>query len=437
MQQELEPMLARPWLQRASSQRDHSSAAAREGIKNGCTYGSVSSLGGALGPVGGLGLAKRMGDLFGSGQSLVLQRRQPPQPLQAETLTLLHPIPKQRKAVKLLPRAQSAVSAQDSGVPSVDPGNSGKVHQDAQRRGVPGADMTHLEDVSQATTEPGLRGQHEDNQGRTSSAGARLLKRLVNSASLQRVPASSRGRDGRGTEAIHRARGPRLLLHVHDAASASVDVCEGEDKAAKTVEGGRGQAPICYPAYDLQGKVFDGNVLRAQRVRAVNKGMTFMWKYLRKNKFAALYAIGDDAPSIFFEIWYTAAHSQIRARARDLAVMLTSKLEARLLKRPAELTNLIAQRDEFFTFMFVLRSQVEMQVDSAALLAAADESWRRNDFAETARLYGYAAEDLPTVRTGPWLELLMRILVSARPDCVYLQCTAVHGTQKLTCEVPR
>ena len=34
------------------------------------------------------------------------------------------------------------------------------------------------------------------------------------------------------------------------------------------------------------------------------QGMTFMRNFLRKNNFAALIEIGDDAPCIFFEIWF-------------------------------------------------------------------------------------------------------------------------------------
>lgn len=48
------------------------------------------------------------------------------------------------------------------------------------------------------------------------------------------------------------------------------------------------------------------------RGKAVLKGMKYMAKFLKRDNFKALYEIGDDAPSIFFEIWYTSANSQIR-----------------------------------------------------------------------------------------------------------------------------
>jgi len=68
---------------------------------------------------------------------------------------------------------------------------------------------------------------------------------------------------------------------------------------------------------------------------------------LTKNNFKVLYDIGDDAPNIFFEIWYTSANSTIRTYAKGVAKVLTHKLEAALLKR-AE-----TSRDAFFEALFM------------------------------------------------------------------------------------
>ncbi|KAJ1476579.1 hypothetical protein T484DRAFT_1824498 [Baffinella frigidus] len=86
--------------------------------------------------------------------------------------------------------------------------------------------------------------------------------------------------------------------------------CGGREEVTRpdtsgVARGSLGCTGLRYPAYDIYGAVHDGAVLRARRVLAVNRGMTFLWKFLKRNKFAALYSIGDDAPSIFFEIWYT------------------------------------------------------------------------------------------------------------------------------------
>ena len=78
---------------------------------------------------------------------------------------------------------------------------------------------------------------------------------------------------------------------------------------------------IRYPAYDMDGNKHCGDELRARRNKAIMKGMTYMHKFLRKNKFVALYEIGDDAPSIFFEVSAFPVCSRFfcRARCRSLA----------------------------------------------------------------------------------------------------------------------
>ena len=69
-----------------------------------------------------------------------------------------------------------------------------------------------------------------------------------------------------------------------------------------------------------------------RRNAAVHKGMTWMARFFTRDKHKRLYAVGDDAPSIFFELWYTTADSKIRVRAKAIALDLSAKLEKRLLK---------------------------------------------------------------------------------------------------------
>lgn len=57
---------------------------------------------------------------------------------------------------------------------------------------------------------------------------------------------------------------------------------------------------------DLKGRLWDIAGLRHQRLKSIEKGMNFIFRYLCKNDFQPLYEIGDDAPNIFFEIWYAA-----------------------------------------------------------------------------------------------------------------------------------
>lgn len=91
---------------------------------------------------------------------------------------------------------------------------------------------------------------------------------------------------------------------VTDAAAASAPVVPPEKPA-----------PLAYGniAFDLAGGQHDIAALRERRNAAVTKGMVFMHKFFKKNNFAALHEVGDDAPSIFFECWCGPQHLAPRA----------------------------------------------------------------------------------------------------------------------------
>lgn len=158
-------------------------------------------------------------------------------------------------------------------------------------------------------------------------------------------------------------------------------------------------------AKDMQGKKHDLAELRTRRNRAIFKGMKWMSTLLTKNNFKLLYDIGDDAPNIFFEIWYTSANSSIRTQAKGIAKMLTEKLEENLLKR-AEVS-----RDAFFEAMFMLRIKNEMELDCGPLLTHSDRIWTRLGYKDTGKLFGVTREELNSVSVEDWLMLLMRILI--------------------------
>ena len=86
---------------------------------------------------------------------------------------------------------------------------------------------------------------------------------------------------------------------------------------------------ICF---DMAGQMHDIAALRERRNAAVTKGMIFMHRFFKKNNFAALHEIGDDAPSIFFECWYTSANSTIRMHAKEIFKQLYPIFETRLLQ---------------------------------------------------------------------------------------------------------
>ena len=67
------------------------------------------------------------------------------------------------------------------------------------------------------------------------------------------------------------------------------------------------------------------------------QGMTFMRKFLQKNNYQALHSIGDDAPSIFFEIWYTSADSRIRLRAKSIMTELMAVYERKKVRLTSHL----------------------------------------------------------------------------------------------------
>jgi len=165
--------------------------------------------------------------------------------------------------------------------------------------------------------------------------------------------------------------------------------------------------------YDMYGKKHDIGKLREKRFKAVMEGMTFMRKFLQKDNYAALFAIGDDAPSIFFEIWYTSADSRIRARAHGIAKEFLNVFVKRVSKN-VRTKQWHASRDDFFEYMYLLRSMHEMDMDCAPLLDVADKCWSQLGLGDTDRLFERSLQgpqSIEFVNTEDWLMLLMKILI--------------------------
>jgi hypothetical protein len=137
------------------------------------------------------------------------------------------------------------------------------------------------------------------------------------------------------------------------------------------------------------------------------KGMDWLNRFLCKDGNAALYAIGDDAPSVFFEIWYTSADSRIRCKAKGIAAGLIEKYEASLL---AGNQNGGAPVEQFFESMFLLRCKHEMGLETDRLLAFADAIFKEEGLRDTDKLFGYPLRDLKDVSCADWLLLLMRVM---------------------------
>ena len=90
---------------------------------------------------------------------------------------------------------------------------------------------------------------------------------------------------------------------------------------------------ICW---DMRGREHDLVAMRGQRNAAVTRGLRHMFRFFKKKKYEALHDIGDDAPSIFFECWYTSLHSKIRTEARAMCLHLLPVYERKLLELTAQ-----------------------------------------------------------------------------------------------------
>jgi len=61
--------------------------------------------------------------------------------------------------------------------------------------------------------------------------------------------------------------------------------------------------------------------------------------------------------------------------------------------------------------LYMIRCKHEMDLDCSALLEAADQLWRNLGLRDTNKLFGMRKEDLATLETDPWIELLMCIMI--------------------------
>ena len=117
---------------------------------------------------------------------------------------------------------------------------------------------------------------------------------------------------------------------------------------------------LAYTCKDMCGRKHDVKELRDRRYRGVMKGIKFMQHFF-ENQYKALYAIGDDAPSIFFEMWYTSADSRVRSISKSLAIEFTEKLENALLKKKKR------HKTSFSKPCFCCESKKKMELDCDAL----------------------------------------------------------------------
>ena len=138
------------------------------------------------------------------------------------------------------------------------------------------------------------------------------------------------------------------------------------EKTAPKVKPKKTTHMLAYTCKDMCGQKHDVKELRDKRYHGVMKGIKFMQHFFRKSQYKAFYAIGDDAPSIFFEMWYTSADSRVRSISKSLAIEFTDKLEDALLKKKEK------AQDEFSKLCFCCESKKKW-LDCDALLKMAHE----------------------------------------------------------------
>eukprot|EP00927_Polykrikos_kofoidii_P065757 TRINITY_DN61473_c0_g1_i1.p1 TRINITY_DN61473_c0_g1~~TRINITY_DN61473_c0_g1_i1.p1 ORF type:complete len:580 (+),score=81.71 TRINITY_DN61473_c0_g1_i1:3-1742(+) len=161
---------------------------------------------------------------------------------------------------------------------------------------------------------------------------------------------------------------------------------------------------------DARGVVHDLQELRRKRHAAVLRGMRYMHAFLLQNDAAPLFAIGDDAVCVFFEIWYTSADSLIRANAKGVAIELLKRYEDHIVRGKQRL---LAKecRDIFFELMFLSRCYVEMGLEVEPLLLEADRLYQHEGFQDEVKLFGVSVAGLAKVTVADWTVLIMNVMI--------------------------
>jgi len=208
---------------------------------------------------------------------------------------------------------------------------------------------------------------------------------------------------------------PRTDAGASTVAGKPIEPCTATVKLPTTRP-----AAVCDPSKkcrDMRGRKHEIKTLRDRRRAAVMKGMSWMRKYLRKNNYAALLDVGDDAAQIFFEMWYTSADSRVRAYAKGISIEMLEKFCSRKVAGDWSLG--LRSTSDFLQVMYLLRCEHELEMDTSILLQLADEAWKRLGLRCTDRLFGRQAGDLDDVETSPWLFLLMDILIMEFNRCLF------------------
>lgn len=170
---------------------------------------------------------------------------------------------------------------------------------------------------------------------------------------------------------------------------------------------------------DLKGCWHSVKALREQRNTAIMRGMRWLHKKLKANRYEALIDVGDDGACIFFEIWYTSSSSSIRAAAKEIALELLDKYERHLLRPSSCKCKQCVDgtrrepdgRDLFIQLMYLIRCKEEMDLDATHMIHTADELWIKHCLSNTDNLFGVTPEELGDVTDENFVVLIMHVMV--------------------------
>ena len=153
---------------------------------------------------------------------------------------------------------------------------------------------------------------------------------------------------------------------------------------------------------DMQGTKIDRERLRVARIQAVARGLGWIERFLGSAK--NLDAIGDDAPCLYFEMYYTCGDARVALRCKELCVRVLRRRSRQLLRSAADAGT--PQREHFMETMFLLRIYKELGENLSEgipvlLFELADLAWTANGFADTEVLFGGSVASLERRRGDP------------------------------------
>ena len=138
-------------------------------------------------------------------------------------------------------------------------------------------------------------------------------------------------------------------------------------------------------------------------MQAVARGLGWIERFLASAK--NLDAIGDDAPCLYFEMYFTCGDARVALRCKELCARVLRRRARQLLRSAADAGS--PQREHFMESMFMLRIYKELGEANMSegipslLLELADQAYNTLGFKNTEVLFGGSVESLERRRGDP------------------------------------